>query len=84
MPVVKNTKDTAVGESYRSSGGLVHVGGARGDLVRTRDAVEFSLLLAEKLVPAVDGVLDEFGHAKGQCAHEVVARRAVPVPDLHR
>jgi len=69
---------------YRSSGGLVHVDGARRDLVGTRHAVELALLLTEQLEPAVDRVLDQLGHAERQRAHEVVARRPVPVPHLHR
>ena len=62
----------------------MHVDGVGSDLIRARYPVEFSLLLAEQLVPPIDGVLDELGDAERQCSHEIVARRSVPVPHFHR
>ena len=55
----------------------------RGYFVWTRYAVELSLLLTEQLVPALCRHLDHLRHAKRQRSHEVIPRRAIPVPDFN-
>ena len=47
-----------------------------------RHIVVFSLLLTEKLEPAIDAGLHQLRDAEGERPHEVVARGSVPVPDL--
>lgn len=51
-------------------------------VIRAWHVVVLALVLGEQLEPAVGGVLDDLRDAKGQGAHEVVARGAVPVPYL--
>lgn len=55
-----------------------------GALGRHVDVVKLPFILGEKAEPSFHRVLDDLAHAEGQRAHEVIARGAVPVPNLQQ
>ncbi len=48
------------------------------------DVVVLSLVLGEQFEPATDRTPEDLTHSEWQRSHEIVPRRAVPVPYLHR